>query len=62
MKVCKELMVRVKSAKDAFANRGFQNWKLIATRVFRQHELGTFHKAAVERIITLPQGTTDISV
>ena len=59
-------MMRAKSAKDAFAIRGFQNWKLIATtcRVFRQHELhvGAFHKAAVERVIRLLEATTEISV
>ena len=42
---------------DAFATRGFQNWKLIATTVFRHHELGAFHKEAVERVIALPEAT-----
>ena len=50
---CSELIMRAKSAEDAFATRGFQNWRLIATTVFRQHELGAFHKEAVEREIAL---------
>ena len=45
------------SAEDVFATRGFQNWKLIATTVFCQHELGAFHKEAVERVIALPETT-----
>ena len=54
--------MRAKSAEDVFATRGFQNWKLIANTVFRYHELGAFHKETVERIITLPEATTDIGV
>ena len=42
---------------DAFATRGFQNWKLIATTVLRQHELGAFHKEEVERVIALHEAT-----
>ena len=61
-KACKELIMSAKSAEDAFATRGFQNWKLIATTVFCQQELGAFHKEAVERIIALLQATTDIGV
>ena len=49
--------MRVKSAEDSFATRGFQNWKLIAITVFPQHELGAFHKEAVERVIALPEAT-----
>ena len=60
-KVFKALMMRANSAEDAFATRGFHNWKL-ATATFRQHELSTFHKEAVERVITLPAATTDIGV
>ena len=62
VRACKELIMRAKSAEDAFATRGFQNWKLIATTVFRQHELGAFHEEAVERVIALPKATTDIGV
>ena len=38
-----------KSAEDAFATRGFPNWKPIhvATTVFYQHKLGPFHEEAV---------------
>ena len=53
--------MRAKSAEDVFATREFQSWKL-ATAVFRQHEVSAFHKEAVERVITLPATTTDISV
>ena len=38
-KACKELIMSAKSAKDAYATRIFQNWKLIANTVFCQHEL-----------------------
>ena len=47
--------MRAKSAEDAFATRGFQNWKLIATTVFRQHELGAFQEEAVEHGIAPPE-------
>ena len=49
--------MHVKSAEDAFPTRGFQNLKLIATIIFRQHELGTFHKEAVKHVIALPEAT-----
>ena len=54
--------MRAKSAENAFAARGFQNWKLIATTVCRQHELGAFNRDAVESVIALPEAQlTDIS-
>ena len=52
---------KIKSGKNMFVTRGFQNWKL-ATTVSRQHELSAFHKEVVERVITLPAATTDINV
>ena len=48
--------MHAKSAEDTFVTRGFQNWKL-DTAAFRQHEISTFHKEAVERVITLPAHT-----
>ena len=53
--------MRAKSAEDAFVTREFQNWKL-GTTVFRQHELNAFRKEAVERVITLPEATSDSGV
>lgn len=59
VKAFKELNMSVRNAEDAFISRGFSNWKL-ATSVFRQHEVTKCHKEAVERIVTLPETTSDI--
>ena len=52
--------MRAKSAEDSFTTRGFQNWKLVAITVFRQHELGAFHKA-VAKIFSVSGDPTDPS-
>ena len=39
-----EDVCKIKSAEYTFVTRGVQNCRMLATTVFRQHELNDFHK------------------